>query len=353
MNEVILNAHIHTCYSDGTKTHKEIAEIAAVNDLDAILITDHNVFPRGMSGYYSFNNKKVLVIVGEEIHNINRQPQKSHLLAFRVEKSYSEYADDPQNLVDKIREDGGLTFIAHAYDPALPEFGDDDLSWEDWHVKGFTGMEIWNNLSEFKIRYRNKLQAYIYAIFPALMAYESPTQIREKWDQLIQQGTHLTAIGGSDAHTLPQKLGPFDIEVFPYRYHFRTINNHIMLDQPLSGEPQKDTQEILSAVERGNLFIANDQVFQSKGFRCWMENNEVRLDMGAEMSFGPGVTLHADLPARADCFVLKDGKRYEEFRNTKKVSCVIDGNGIYRLECYRNFLFKKRGWIFTNPFYLT
>ena len=353
MNEIILNAHIHTRYSDGMKTHREIAKIAAALDLDAVLISDHNVFPQDVDGYYKFGSKRILVVIGEEIHNVNRIPQKNHLLAFGIDKSYTKYASNPQILVDRITEAGGLTFLAHAYDPALPAFGDDDLSWVDWNVSGFSGIELWNNLSEIKVRYRNKLQAFFYAIFPSFLALEPPSPIRKKWDQLLLQGFPLTAIGGSDAHTLPYKIGPFNIRVFPYSYHFRSISNHLLLENPMSGEAKKDQKAILATMKIGRLFIANDQVFSSRGFRCWVERNNCRYQMGEKVSFESGLILRATLPAKADCFILNNGKRIQAFRNVNRINFPIMSEGIYRIECYRRFRIRKRGWIFTNPFYLS
>ena len=353
MNEVIINAHIHTRFSDGMKTHREIAEIAARHSLDAVLISDHNVFPQGVSGYYQFNKKHVLVIIGEEIHDVNRVPQKNHLLGFGIDKSYTKYAPNPQTLINEITGAGGLAFLAHAYDPALPAFGNDDLSWVDWNISGYTGIELWNNLSEFKIRYKNKLQAYFYAVFPSFLALEPPIQIRKLWDQLILQCVQLTAIGGSDAHTLPNKIGPFNVRIFRYDYHFRTINNHLLMDDPMSGEPKKDQIAILNTIKSGRLFIANDQIFSTRGFRCWVENDDTRYQMGEKVPFEPGIVLQAEIPARADCCILKNGKRIHSYKKVNKFSYSVMSKGIYRIECYRRFRMQKRGWIFTNPFYIS
>lgn len=142
MQEIITNIHIHTCYSDGKKLHREIAEDAINAGLDAIIITDHNIYVKGFDGYYSRGNKKVLVIVGEEIHNKNRVPQKNHVLVMGINESHARYAKSPKVLINSINAVHGLSFIAHPYDPELPAFGEDDLSWEDWSISGYTGLEL-------------------------------------------------------------------------------------------------------------------------------------------------------------------------------------------------------------------
>ena len=52
MHEIIVNLHMHTRYSDGSGTHKDIAEAAMKTGLDAVIVTDHNVLVQGLEGYY-------------------------------------------------------------------------------------------------------------------------------------------------------------------------------------------------------------------------------------------------------------------------------------------------------------
>lgn len=347
--EIIVNIHIHTKYSDGTKYHKEIAKIASECGLDVIIITDHNIFVSGLDGYYSFNGKRVLLITGEEIHDKNRLPQKSHLLGVGNDRSYVRFASDPQLLINQIDKNGGLSFIAHAYDPALPAFGESDLSWEDWSVTGFTGMEIWNNLSEFKIHVKHKLDALFFAIFPKFMALEPPEPIIKQWDALLLGGHHVVGIGESDAHTQIYHLWPFTKEIFPYRYHFHTINNHLLLDKPLSGSAEIDREIILGTLRAGNVFVANDDAYPSKGFRFYAMSGDVTYPMGSRLKYQKDLVLRADLPARADCCLIKNGKVAAEFKKAVEIEYPVPSPGIYQLECYRSYLFRKRGWIFSNP----
>ncbi len=51
--------------------------------LDVIIVTDHNVFVSGPEDYYKNGDRRVLLLVGEEVHDQARQPQKNHLLVFR------------------------------------------------------------------------------------------------------------------------------------------------------------------------------------------------------------------------------------------------------------------------------
>ena len=213
--EITANLHVHTLYSDGMKTHAQIARDAMRAGLDAVIVTDHNIFAEGLCGYYHYDDQRVLVIIGEEIHDIRRQPQKNHLLAIRTNHSYAHLAHQPQDLINAIVKDSGLTFVAHPIDPELPAFDEVDLSWEDWDISGFTGLEIWNGLSEQKFRAQKKSHVSLFAIFPFLMPFRPPSQILSIWDSLLNTGQHVVGIGGSDAHTFHISIGPIWLTVFP------------------------------------------------------------------------------------------------------------------------------------------
>src|SRR5512136_264382 len=100
MHELTINLHMHTTYSDGSGTHAELGHAALRSGLDVIIVTDHNILVQGMNEYYRDGKKKVLLLVGEEIHDQDREPQKNHLLVFGVDRELSQLADHPQALID-------------------------------------------------------------------------------------------------------------------------------------------------------------------------------------------------------------------------------------------------------------
>ena len=116
MHEIIVNLHMHTRYSDGSGTHKDIAQAAMGAGLDAVIVTDHNVLVQGVEGYYRSGPRRVLLMVGQEVHDQSRNLQKNHLLVFNANRDVSAFAQDPQRLIDTVREAEGLSFIAHPRD---------------------------------------------------------------------------------------------------------------------------------------------------------------------------------------------------------------------------------------------
>ncbi len=350
--EIVINLHMHTRYSDGSGTHREIAEAGLDCGLDAVIVTDHNVYVQGVEGYYRRGQRRLLLLVGEEVHDRYRLPQKNHLLVFGLSQSVSNYAAAPQQLIDQIRREGGLSFIAHPIDPPAPAVNETDISWVNWEVNGYTGLELWNAFSEFKTLIKSKLHATFYAFFPHLIARGPLSETLQKWDELLLSGKCAVAIGGSDAHALEYHIGPFRKFVFPYRFHFSTVNTHLLLSQPLSGDLVTDKRLIYEALARGRGWIGYDLASSTRGFRFVAQGKEQTITMGEEMALNGGVTLQARLPAMAEIRLIRNGETVRTWKNQYTCAHIVTEPGIYRLEAYRLYRGRKRGWIFSNPIYL-
>ena len=352
MHEIVVNLHMHTRYSDGTGTHKDIAESAIKTGLDAVIVTDHNVLVQGVEGYYRVGRSRVLLLVGQEVHDQDRAPQKNHLLVFNANRDVSSLADDPQTLINGVAEAGGLSFIAHPSDPEAPAFKETNISWEAWDVYGYTGIELWNALSELKTVVPTKLHGAFYAFFPQFIGYSPIPETLQRWDDFIANGQRVVAIGGSDAHALNMHLGPLHRVIFPYNFHFRAVNTHIFIPQPLTGDVPTDKKMIYEALAAGRCFIGYDLPASTRGFIFKAKGLEQSAIMGDEISARRGVTLQAHVPEPAEIRLIRDGKTIGIWRDSQ--ACVYSASeaGAYRVEAWRNYLGRKRGWIFSNPIYV-
>lgn len=352
MHEIVVNLHMHTPYSDGHGSHTEIAEAALKTGLDAVIVTDHNVWVQGPGGYYQNGDRRVLMLVGEEIHDRQRKPQKNHLLVFGAERELAPKASDPQGLIDAVTRAGGLSFIAHPVDPAAPAFNEPDISWEDWQIQNFDGIELWNGMSEFKSLLKSKWHAIYYAYNPERVAHGPFPETLRKWDDLLHSGRKVVAIGGSDAHALPASMGPLKRILFPYEFHFRAINTHVLLDKPLSGDESQDRSAILTAVAQGHAFIGYDLPADTRGFRFTAKGKEESAWMGDEIPVGTGITLQIRLPRRSECRLFKDGEIIQTWQQRETCTHITSEPGVYRVEAYIDYLGSQRGWIFCNPIYV-
>ena len=352
MEEIITNLHMHTTYSDGTGSHGDIAAAGMAAGLDVVITTDHNVLVKEYSRYYQDGGKKLLMLTAEEIHDRTLQPQKNHLLVIGVDRELSNFAPDPQNLVNQVNRNNGICFIAHPFEESMPAFDETAITWERWDVDGFTGIEIWNGLSEFKTRAKNLLQTGLYAFVPELMAKGPSLEALKKWDQLIAGGKRIVAIGGSDAHNLKVHKGPLRRTIFPYEFHFRSINTHLLLSEPLSGDVSQDQRTVLNAFRSGHAFVGYDLPASTRGFRFTAQGRDQNVTMGDEVSLNNGVTFQIRLPFANACRLIKDGEVFKTYEGRDIYTQIINQPGAYRVESYLHFLNEERGWIFSNPIYV-
>ena len=350
MPELTINLHMHTTYSDGSGSHADLGRAALNTGVDVLLVTDHNVWVQGVDAYYREGKKRALVLSCEEIHDQHRDPQKNHLLVFGADRELAPLATSPQALIDAVRSAGGICFIAHPVDPALPAFGETDISWVDWDVRGFTGIELWNGFSELKSVVKSKLDGLFYAYFPEFIARGPLPEALRIWDDLLGQGRHMVAVGGSDAHARHMSLGPLHRVVFPYEYHFKAVNTHALVANPLTGELAQDRKMVFDALAAGHCFIGYDLPASTRDFRFSAQGKEQNVLMGDEIQVNGAITLQAKLPRLAEIRLLKDGKVIKLVRGDT-LTHFTNETGVYRIEAYTNFLGRRRGWIFSNPIY--
>ncbi|HTP00008.1 MAG TPA: CehA/McbA family metallohydrolase [Anaerolineales bacterium] len=349
--EIVVNIHMHTRYSDGTGTHEDIAAAALRCGLDAVIVTDHNVLVRRVEGYAGSGKHKVLMLVGEEVHDQDREPQKNHLLVLGLDHEAATLADDPATLIRATREAGGLSFIAHPRDPAAPAFGEHDISWEDWSVTGYTGIELWNGLSELKTLIPTKLHGALYAFCPSLVAHGPMPFTVQKWDELMRRD-RVVAIGGSDAHALHLHMGPVHRVIYPYDFHFHAINTHTLIPRELSGEVETDRRLVYEALAAGHCFVGYDLPLSTQGFRFIGTGRAASVIMGDEIPARGGVTLQAHVPAEAEIRLVHNGIVIRKMKRAYALTHIAEEPGAYRIEVYRRYRGLRRGWIFSNPIYV-
>ncbi len=352
MHELIISLHMHTTYSDGTGSHRDIANAALKAGLDGVIVTDHNILVNGPEGYYKEGKKRLLMLIGEEIHDQARLPQKSHLLVFNAKRELSAFAPDPQNLIDNVRREGGLSFIAHPYDPACQPIKETDITWDNWEAQGYTGIELWNHVSEIKVRSSTLLQIIFYAYFPYFLTRSPQPETLKKWDELLNNGKKVVAVGGADAHAFAGHIGALRRTIFPYEFHFRAVNTHLLTPTLLTGDLETDKNMVYEALAAGHCFVGYDLPAPSRGFNFSAQGRDSAALMGDEISPEGGITLKVKLPQLAECRLLKDGKVLQTWNNRETCSHITTEPGVYRVEVYKQYLGQRRGWIFSNPIYV-
>jgi hypothetical protein len=344
--------HIHTHYSDGNAYHQKLVEYGQKAGLHGIITTDHNIWLDGIERYYGEGKKKFMLLVGEEIHDRSLNPPGNHLLAIGAMKELAPYSQNPQRLINQINRNDGLSFLAHPIEDPLSMFGEKDFSWRNWEVKNFNGIELWNQLSEFKSVSDNLLSVVINAIFPKRMTTGPLDRTLALWDDIIKkQKRPIVGVGGVDAHNLIKRFGPIKIRLYPYIHHFKSVTTHLLLHKPLTGSFSEDKAEVINALRSGHCFVAYDLPAPTDGFRFSVHNDDGNFIMGDQVKIKGGLTFQIRLPQRTLCRLLKDGKMIREWSDRNVCTYITTEPGVYRVETFIPYKGKIRGWIFSNPIY--
>jgi hypothetical protein len=73
--------------------------------------------------------------------------------------------------------------------------------------------------------------------------------------------------------------------------------------------------------------------------------------MGDEITPVGAVTLQAKLPSSAEIRLIKNSNVIKSVEGETMVH-ITNEPGVYRIEAYKRYLGKRRGWIFSNPVYV-
>ncbi len=347
--EYVGNLHSHTVYSDGTVAHRELAQAAGAAGLDFVIATDHNVRPTGAEGYY----ERVLLLVGEEVHNVRRSPQVSHLLVYGTEQEMAAYSfGSSQTLINMVNKRGGFCYIAHPVEKSSPISRDAQaIPWVDWPVEGITGIELWNYMSEFKGLLWSHLAALGYAFHPDWGIRGPYRATLRLWDELLNKGMRIAILGGADAHGETYQMGPLRRVLFPYEYLFRCVNTHVLTKGALTGDVEHDKSLLYEALRHGRTWVGYDLPRSTRGFRFVARSGAAQATVGEELKRLGATTLEIELPHAAVFYLIRNGKRILRHRG-KELRHTTAEPGVYRVEAYRRFRWHKVGWIFSSPIYV-
>jgi hypothetical protein len=161
--------HCHTLHSDGLNTVREIVERAVELGLDFLAVTDHNTNTHH-EDLEALSGLPIILIPGEEVTTY-----WGHANTWGLREWIEYRCADQQSMsaVQRyIREKGGLFSINH------PKCIGPPWLFRGW--EGFQAMEVW----QAPWRFYN---------------WES----LERWEDLLQRGERVVAVGGSDTHSIP------------------------------------------------------------------------------------------------------------------------------------------------------
>ena len=123
----------------------EIAAAARANDLDYLLLTDHDTLAAAEHGEEGWHGS-VLLLVGTEVSPYRR----NHYLAFGLTEPIDHRGMTPAQIVASVNEAGGFGFPAHPFSRGSERFkrGGQGMPWDDLEADGYTGIELWSFVTD-------------------------------------------------------------------------------------------------------------------------------------------------------------------------------------------------------------
>ena len=353
MIDVAGNLHLHTTASDGVGTHNFVADAAARAGLDFFIYTDHNIWLDGLEGWYQSpdSERAILRLMGQEVNDPQLEPELNHLLCHFVYEDLVDIAANPQDLIDRVNAKQGVCFLAHPLERPGLQAAETIYPWISWEVSGFTGVELWNAMTDVKWQLRSIPRGLVGAYLPKGVLSAPFPEMLAKWDALLATGQKVVAIGNSDAHGMSFSWGPFTRPIYPYEFLFRAINTHLLLDQPLAGDVDQARRQIRDALKAGHCYVCYDLIGAAKGFTFSGRSGSESALMGDNLTLQDSVDLHITSPQPALIRLLKDGQVVTQTHGAS-LEWHSHEPGVYRVEAYRHYWGRVRGWVFTNPIYV-
>ena len=344
MIELVGAIHGHSTYSDGTGSFPEILDAAQAAGLDFLVMTDHDTLqPLTDVGEGFFS--RTLLLIGCEV-----SPPTNHLLAVGA-KTCPTREQPPQDYIDDLAAQGALTFLAHPHDRGVPLAKLPSYRWDAWPVDRYTGIEIWNHLSDWSGNLGRLPRALRGALRPHTFLQGPEPATLALWDA-AGRDRRVVGIGGLDVHDVKLGRRPLQLRIFPYAYAFRTILCHVAVEVWPTSLPEAK-EILLSAIANGRLFFANHAMGDARGLslRAVDGRGEEVASLGDELAADGDLRLLLRAPQEAHLRILRDGKEVARTYG-RELGCDAEGPGVYRAELHVRRAGRLHPWAYTNPIYL-
>ncbi|HET9317065.1 MAG TPA: hypothetical protein VFQ51_15845, partial [Vicinamibacteria bacterium] len=254
------------------------------------------------------------------------------------------FSGDAQDALDDVASLGGAAFAAHPLSPRA------DFQWTGWSLPGPWGMELWNGDSQWReagwLRLGRTAALYTlnrrYALLGSLSA---PSAALARWDGVLATRA-APGIVGADAHSRAPITKRFAPRFPSYESLFALARNHVLLEQPLSGDSAADARVIVDALRRGRSYAALDALAPADGFSFVARGELGQAILGDTIAPQGGLRLRVGgrMPRGTRVVILKDGQPVAEDVEAVETPGVP---GVYRAEAYVPGW--SVPWVVTNP----
>lgn len=288
--------HAHGVHGDGSWTVKGILDSASSNGLDFVALTEHNTYTH----HYEIDAAKesypnMLIIRGEEVTtygahiNVWGLPTEKWV-DFRVLPGLQSSGKQIANEAHKL---GGLASINH------PTMNCGGCSWtygDDWSI--MDSVEIWNATWDADDEKALKL-----------------------WDNFLQKGKMITAVGSSDSHQPP--------------YEPSTFPTNLRIGEPsvFIGAKSLNEKSLFDGIKSGRVFMAENPRYSVKFTANQNKTIGDKITVGKNQKVNLKLSLEG-FPSDAKVLWISHGKIIKETTSnfTENHTFSTDKNNYVRIE---------------------
>jgi len=336
MREYIGALHVHSCYSDGSGTVREITAAARRAGLDFLALADHDTLRAKADGWQGWHDD-VLVIVAVEI-----SCQRScHVVAFGARDVVDLMWKPVRRVLFDLKSQGAAAFVAHAQPAHILGYPLKAVQLHEWEIPGFTGVELWSFMHDICDGLTPwRIPSFLYTWRRRIRGPDAG--VLAHWDR-ITQTCRFVAVGSLDNHAIAVPV--IGTRILPYEEGFKTLRTHVFCED-LEGEVA-DAGRLIEALCKGRAFIALDMLADARGFRFEAVQGDAVLHMGEEHRWRGPVVFRAASPVEAGLVLLRNGVVAAQADGTDLEFRATEP-GVYRVEAHR----RGHPWVYTNPIYL-
>jgi len=339
MHELVGGIHLHSVYSDGSGTVREMTAAAARAGLDFIIITDHDTRRASEADGWQGWRDGVLLVVGVEVSCQDR----THVVALGPADAAGLRFKPLRRVLFDLTRQGAAPFVAHAHPAHIMGVSLKGGALHEWEIPGFVGVELWSLMHDICDHLTPwRVPSFLHH-WPRRITGPHPDTVAH-WDT-ITQDRRFVAIGTLDNHALA--LPVLGQRVLPYEETFRALSTHV-LSEPMTGRPD-DADRVIRALRDGRCFLALDLTADARGFRFTGEPQDggPSLAMGEEVAWTGPVRLTVRSPHPAHLVLRRNGAVVAE-AEADTLDHRAAEPGVYRAEAHLGGL----PWVYTNPIYL-
>jgi hypothetical protein len=242
---------VHSTWSDGTATVRELTAEARAAGATVLLLTDHDSLGARQAGEDGWVDE-VLVVCGHEV-----SPRGGHLLVFDTPDVIPHAGRDEREILDAVLEAGGFGYAAHPFSEGSRMSRRIGRP-HPWHVfdhPALAGIEVWSLTTDVAESWRTPLAALRDLRDPERVVADGPPPDHlARWDEL-NAVRPLGGLGGLDAHAPGVRLGARVHSIMPHARWMRLLQTLLFLNRPLTGDAAGDTAVVLEALRAGRTAL--------------------------------------------------------------------------------------------------